>query len=228
MGNNTDYIIEGDSFDTEKKHVEEFQADFQVIVNGIINSYKLMLIKEYDVFENHELKIKNKLLKDFLKNDTIKQKLGLENYIFMPEPSVIDNDYNDFGYIDIAVISKKTSFIKENSEFIFECKRLDGGLDLNRKYLTEGIIRFVNEKYCSTHGINGMLGFLVKDMNIEENIIKINEIQNSENIKINFIQKIKKLDFEFEYGYLSRHKSISKKDFEITHLMLDYSSFFNN
>jgi len=227
MGNLDGNITGGDNSSSKKKHVREFQNDFQVILKGIISSYKLMLRKEYQVFENHEVKIKNKLLKDFLQNNENRKNLGLLNFRFFSESSSgIDESYDDVGYTDITVLKLSPFFNKEKSEFIFECKRLDGTLDLNRKYLTEGVLRFVEEKYCSIHGIHGMLGFVVRDIDLDKNIIKINDLQEKENIRINPIQQIEKI--ELEYTYLSKHKSISKNNIEITHLMLDYSLFFNN
>lgn len=57
--------------------------------------------------------------------------------------------------------------------FLFECKRLDGGSDLSKKYIEKGLIRFCNGKYCAdfdgsiiiqerTPNFGGMLGYVVK------------------------------------------------------------------
>lgn len=43
-----------------------------------------------------------------------------------------------------------------------ECKRIDGTADLNKKYVKEGVARFVTQKYSSYYGRNVMLGFVVK------------------------------------------------------------------
>ena len=74
----------------------------------------------------------------------------------------------------------KSDFEKDDAYYITECKRVDGSSDLNKKYVKEGVARFVTEKYSSYYGRNIMLGFVVKKIDISSNVKLIEEIQNAD------------------------------------------------
>jgi hypothetical protein len=66
------------------------------------------------------------------------------------------------GRIDIKIIYS----FDEEEYFGMECKRVSSrttGKDreLAKKYITEGIVRFVNGIYCPRHGCAAMLGFVI-------------------------------------------------------------------
>ena len=50
------------------------------------------------------------------------------------------------GRVDIRILLK-SDFEKDDAYYITECKRIDGSSDLNKKYVKEGVARFVTEKY---------------------------------------------------------------------------------
>lgn len=190
--------------------------NFEFILNQIYKCYQKMMV-DYDFIENNENKIKNRLFKDYLNNQNIRNELGLNQYLFKTETGIIDNDYNEKGYTDIEIIDLKGSFKSTESFYIIECKRIDGvnsnyQNSLNNKYVFEGINRFIEEKYPTHYKVNGMLGFIVNCIDINDNIRHFTDLINYE-----FIQG-------FEFSYKSNHITITNKEIVLYHLMLDYSS----
>ena len=84
----------------------------------------------------------------------------------------VSNPYN-YSYFTVS-----GHWEQEKAYFIIECKRLDGNKTLNDKYKNEGINRFITKKYSSYYGANGMIGFVVKKIDIDENIKKIGSFLN--------------------------------------------------
>ena len=125
------------------------------------------------------------------------------------------------------------SHANKKSYFVFECKNLDGESALNSQYIQEGIHRFVNEKYPTTLGRNGMIGFMIKPTDIESNTKKINNLidktgTNAEIVEVrnHTTENLKKyqINQNFDFSYCSKHQTIiDKKPFDLYHLMLDYS-----
>ena len=140
------------------------------ILKGIIEAYRLIMDNNYSNIDNLEDKITGRILIDFLEEDRFRNELGLEDFRFIPEPATYDEDYNQVGYVDIRVLvnHKLNGFNTTKADYIIECKRIDGGKDLNRKYITNGIYRFVNELYTkyNIHKVSAMLGFIVKKLDI--------------------------------------------------------------
>ena len=66
-------------------------------------------------------------------------------------------------------------------------------------------------------------------MSIKDNISQINQIVIDEKIPINSIIPIipHSFDSSFDSSYYSRHTTVSAKEAEIYHLMLDFSSKIN-
>lgn len=144
------------------------------------------------------------MLSNYLNNNNLRQKFELMNFLFDPEVPVNN------GRSDIKIQTKDT-FIDTSAFYIIECKRLDGNSKLNKAYIEHGINRFTtkyksenHEYYYSSHyGINGMIGFVIKNINIDNNILKIGNFFNIiENNKL--------------YG--SNHKNC-----KLFHLMMDIS-----
>lgn len=212
----------------DKSH---YIPQMEIILRAIIAAYNSMLRPEYSKIENHEEKITGRLHVDFLDDDEFRESMNLGDYHFFPETPSYNESYKQIGFSDIKVrVTKKISgFINTTkADYIIECKRLDGGLSLNREYLKEGIIRFVEEKYTAKnkHNISAMLGFIVKKISIMENIAKINQLAIDEKIRINTVSPIvsQQIDHSFINSYYSKHTTISGKEAEIYHLMLDFSS----
>lgn len=180
---------------------------------------------------NHEEKIRNILLENYLENDNIRNDLELDKLHLRFIPEVVE-DYNNEnnvykGRVDIKVVSE--NWFKEKYDYyIIECKRLDGRSDLNKKYVDNGIKRFVSEPilYSSYNGKNIMFGFIVKDIDIKENSQKINVLQRN---KLN--EKIKS-DFKMiseteRYCKYSGEYYLKSSELELVHLFFDFSTIIS-
>lgn len=190
------------------------KKDFEFVMSKIYDCYLLMLDR-YSIVENNENKIRNRLYKDFLKPTKLKEKLGLSDWVFHPEVPEIDEDYHEHGRTDIMFYSPKEFLKDDDAYYVIECKRLDGNKTLNDAYIENGINRFISEKYPIYKKVNGMLGFIVKAIDIAKNSVRLN---------------ITSKDFitNFQYAYASNHTTKnSKKEFTLYHLMLDFSSKIN-
>ena len=175
-----------------------YETEFKNLLLNIYSCYELIILDKKEVPSNDENKIRDILL-EYLKNTEIRQKICLiEGYRFDKE---VDEG---IGRVDIKIISIN-DFENFEAYFIIECKRLDGNKTLNDKYKTEGIDRFVTEKYSSYYGVNGMIGFVVKGIDIDKNINKIGDFfETIENNKL--------------------YKSIHKPSVILYHLMMDFSN----
>lgn len=194
-------------------------SNFEFILIQMFKCYQKMLV-DYDFVENNENKIKNRLYKDYLNNQNIRDELGLNQYLFKTETGMIDDDYNEKGYSDIEVIDLKGSFKSTDAFYIIECKRLDDvnpqyQSSLNNKYILEGINRFIEEKYPTHHRVNGMFGFVVKNIDIKENCKHFSDF------------KLYPFIDNFEFSYRSNHITKTEKTITLYHLMLDFSTKIN-
>lgn len=153
------------------------------IINSILECCEIMesdCIANKIQFNNHEEQIRDYLFFKYLENQEIRNKTGLSKFRFISEAPENYEDYKPKGRVDLKVFSSSWFNFPEGY-FIIECKRIDGSKTLNRKYINEGIQRFViGEKplYSSYFGRNCMLGFVVKDIDIHSNTEKINDLQN--------------------------------------------------
>ena len=126
--------------------------------------------------ENHEDKISNRLIAKYLNIES-------NNFLYVPQCLEHFDEATDLyiGRTDITVFSRN-NYCDSPPYHIIECKRIDGGSNLNRKYITEGVMRFFspahNPKYSSYYKKNIMFGYVVKAIDIPSNTDKINEMQN--------------------------------------------------
>ncbi len=189
---------------------------FEFILSQIYSCYNKML-KDYSLIENNENLIRNGLHKNYLENNQIREELQLTPYLFDTEVELYNEDNDSVkGRTDIKVYNAIERTKNTNSYYIIECKRIDGTNELNKKYVSNGINRFIeNEKYPSFKKANGMIGFVVNPIDIEQNTKYFSDLK--------FHQFIK----EFKYSYVSNHKTTNSKDITLYHLMLDYSSKIN-
>lgn len=201
-----------------------YNEEFEDVFSKIIACYEMMINTNIEV-ESDENVIRDFLLKNYLKNNAIRNELKLTDFLFDRE---VPED-NDLGRTDIKIQTRNT-FQDTKAYYIIECKRLDcqnqyGKTGLNGIYISEGICRFTSSKYSCYYKTNGMLGFVVQPMNIQDNIVCINNILNNSDFPSNTRQNIKhrKLVDNFDYSYYSTH-TIGDDEIVIYHLMLDFSS----
>ena len=168
---------------------------------------------------NDENLIRNILLEEYINHGQ-----RMKNFLFLPE---IYTNYTGHGHYkgrtDIYV-KFETDFQEKEAYFIAECKRLDGLTTLNKKYVKEGIRRFVANppKYSSFYGTSMMIGFIVKPIDMQANAKRIEVIQNQatdQTMHGNWIYKDKTGKTErFECVYRNRKPPIT-----LQHLFADFS-----
>ncbi|WP_035237643.1 hypothetical protein [Desulfobacter vibrioformis] len=199
-------------------------AEFQDILSKIVECYKLMM-SDGILVNNDENEIRDVLHRDYLNNNSIRNSLGLTDYLFDPEVP----EANTQGRTDIKIQTPDT-FLDTFAYYIIECKRLDNGnpsgrTGLNAKYIKNGIMRFVEGKYSTYCKLNGMIGFIVETMDINKNIQHINWLLDSKYFQTNTLEKLSSQLFiqDFKYQYCSVHKDLKNNKFSLYHLMLDFS-----
>ncbi len=86
-------------------------------------------------------------------------------------------------------------------------------------------MRFVSEYYSTYYSLNGMIGFVVDEMDINENIENINTVNNNYFKESNTQQNLKHSNLidNFDFHYLSKHTTNTDEKFILYHLMLDFS-----
>lgn len=201
-----------------------YRAHFEKITNYIIDICKLV-VEDYEKRQlklpNDENSIRSIMLEEYLK--TQKNSYGMSDYRFeleVPENYVGNGQH--IGRVDIRILLK-SDFEKEDAYYIIECKRIDGTADLNKKYVKEGVARFVMQKYSSYYGRNIMLGFVVKKIDMSANVQLIEGIQNAD------LDQHMHGDFELieEDGATKSYKCmyhIQSGELELRHIFSDYSS----
>lgn len=201
-----------------------YNAEFEDILSKIIACYNLMRSDNVSL-ANNENAIRDVLLKNYLKDNAIRKKIELTNYLFDRE---VPEDRGS-GRTDVKIQTLDT-FQDVGAYYTLECKRLDaanpaGRSGLNAQYIENGICRFVSKTYSAYHKTNGMLGFVVESLNIRENAASINHLLKTAFTKSNTVQelKYKKLVAGFEFSYASAHRTEENDVVIIYHLMLDFS-----
>lgn len=203
--------------------------EFQDVLTKVVDCYRLMLSNNVRV-ANHENEIRDELLINYLKNNKIRNQLQLTKYLFDRE---VPEDTTN-GRTDIKVQTINT-FTNTSAYYIIECKRLDGKnlkgeTGLNAEYIGNGIMRFVSGQYPTNKYLNGMIGFVVEQMDISANITNINHLLKEKFSESNTETVLTSLSFikDFQYQYYSLHKCKDNKKIKLYHLMLDFSANVEN
>lgn len=156
--------------------------DFEQISNYLVESCKSLAwdyTQQGKQLPNNENQIRTILLEEYLDDDDQRKVHGMSGYRFEPETQEhYDGQGNYIGRADIRIILK-TDFEKRNAYYLAECKRIDGSDDLNKKYVREGVKRYVTRKYSAYYGKDLMLGFVVKQISISQNAKEIESLQNA-------------------------------------------------
>ncbi|MDN3510051.1 MAG: hypothetical protein NG784_01910 [Candidatus Jettenia sp.] len=203
-------------------------AELQDLLIKIVYCYRLMLSNNVRV-ANNENQIRDVLLINYLKNNEIRNRLQLTAYLFDKE---VPED-NTKGRTDIKVQTMNT-FVDTSAYYIIECKRLDGQnlkgkTGLNAEYIGRGIMRFVSGQYSTNKYLNGIIGFVVTQMDIDANVENINHLLKKTFSEAHTETVLTSLNFirDFQYQYYSLHKSTGNKKIKLYHLMFDFSANMN-
>ena len=170
---------------------------------------------------NHENKISNRLVERYLDMNF----LGLRFILEKPEHYDDTTDTHE-GRTDITVVS--SDWLKNrDAYYIVECKRLDGKKSLNRKYVVDGISRFVispSPKYSSHYGKNIMLGYIVQAINISENASEIDDFQRELLIGVTISEMKSVCDDGKGFScYQCLYQADGDLNVELAHLFYDFS-----
>lgn len=177
---------------------------------------------------NHEEKIRNHLLENYLDNDEIRVKIGLDKMClrFIAEvPENYDSTKEVYsGRVDLKVVGQNW-FTNCKDYFIIECKRIDGSAELNKKFIDNGVCRFTTDPilYPSYKNKNIMFGFIVKNIGIDDNAILIDKLQK-ENPNISIKQGFTQIENQIKNActYMSLYL-VKRKVLELKHLFYDFS-----
>jgi len=213
---------------SHKNNPQIYNEEFINLLDKIVLCYKIML-KDRGQLENNENKIRDELLINYLNNNAVREKIKLKNFIFNRE---VPED-NSVGRTDIK-IQTINSFVETSAYYIIECKRLDnvnlnGASGLNAEYVKEGIMRFVTGYYSCYYRVNGMIGFIVKQLDIHANSSEINCIIKQQYPQSNTRQNLQQVSLiqDFEFLYSSIHSIASNREIKLYHLMLDFSNIIS-
>lgn len=200
-----------------------YRANFEKIANYILNICELV-VEDYEKKQlklpNDENKIRSIMLEEYMKKQ--KDAYGMSDYRFELEvPENYAGGGQHIGRVDIRILLK-SDFEKEDAYYVIECKRIDGTSDLNKKYVKEGVARFITQKYSSYYGRSIMLAFVVKKLDIPANTRLIEKIQNAD------LDGHMHGDFEFikSNGVAESYKclyQIQSGEVELRHIFSDYS-----
>lgn len=176
---------------------KEYREEIRKSIINKMNSYLLqacydmndVYTKREDKIQNNENIIRNVLLEEFLNDDIYRKKWDMCSYRFeLESPENYDFKLkNHVGRSDIKVMRQDDYFENKEKYYIIECKRIDGRSTLNKKFVDEGVLRFMTSKYSSYYGQSTMIGFVVENgVDIEKNYFKIIDYQQI--LKINSIE----------------------------------------
>ena len=205
-----------------------YRANFEKITNYILEICELT-VRDYEKKQlklpNEENTIRSIMLEEYMKKQ--KYNYGMSSYRFELEvPEHYAGNGRHVGRVDIRILLK-SDFEKEDAYYIIECKRIDGTAELNKKYVKEGVARFINQKYSSYYGRNIMLGFVVKKLDVSANARLIEKIQNSDSnqhMHGNF-QLVGKEGATESYKCMYQ---IQSGQIELRHIFSDYSSIIQH
>lgn len=203
-----------------------FHSEFERVLSHTILGYKQMLADNVKL-TNDENSIRDVLLYSYLKKSSFKKKNSLNDFLFDKELE------ENTGRVDIRVMPVNP-FISDEAYYIIECKRLNskntsGKTGLNGEYIAEGVCRFVSQKYSCYHQTNGMIGFVVEDLDINKNIVTLNTLLSSQFPEAYTVKEISKRDIAngFNFSYYSTHTS-NKNELLLYHLMFNFSGNIRN
>lgn len=211
-----------------KKELKDalMQSSFEKIVQYLMDMSEALvsdLAKRGDTLPNDENRIRSIILEEYLDKDEVRKNNRMTSYRFTPENM---ENYSGVGtYIgrtDIR-ITLTSDFKKKNAYYIVECKRIDGLDPLNKKYVEEGVGRFVRKKYSSYYGRNLMFGFVIKKVNISQNTKKIEDIQNASTDSL-LHGDIKIIGTSGVSEHYKCTYKIASGELELRHIFADFSS----
>lgn len=218
-----------------KKEENFYEQDFNKILKLCIFAHSKMIENENNLDGKDEETLRN-ILMYYMENNRGIFKLG--RYVIDAESAEIYN-HTTQGYCDLKItIPTNDDWTNEPlNYYIIECKRLNGESRKTDLYITQGIHRFISEKYSNNMNIGGMIGFIESSQKRDiENNCDVNSIVQDINSKLtnkykhNIEEKLilAIINDKFFNSYESKHKinNINKnRNIKLIHLFLDNRNF---
>ena len=188
-----------------------YDTRFIELLNEINKCYSFLRI------DNPEIPKKENDIRDLLVDKYLVK--HMLDYSFKKE------EYNNQGRVDIYIVDKITL---NKPKFIIECKLIDnhnvnGTTGLNAEYIKEGIYRFLSEYYFieNNYHTNCMIGFVIEDLDLNQNIISLNSLSNI--LFKNLVEITHEIKPHINNIYQSKYLTCNKKEFTVYHLMMDFT-----
>ena len=184
------------------------------ILTDCARVYELVVSNGF-CLKNNENEIRNKLA-ELLEDDDFKTYRTSMVKNFQVDHEVPEGQH---GRVDIRFLPVNP-YQGQKVYYIIECKRLDGSNHLNKEYIEHGIKRFkTSGKYSTRLGFNGMMGFLVKPLDVALTCGNINTNMAAD-------EQLKAVAFITTPGCYAFESSLNTPLERITllHLWMDFSS----
>lgn len=187
------------------------------VLKLIIHCHGEILSKE-KLSDNLENYLRNVLVKYMRAN---KELYDVQYIFFDVESGELTLDDKLIGFLDVKAFNLGDKEVANEDEyFSFECKRLDGSSESSKKYVQNGIKRYISGKYSSKMPLASMIGF-VQGGSVDVNVKLIN-IQLRPDKNTYTIQELEEIELvdDFEGSFLSIHKRTNSSLIDLYHLML--------
>ncbi len=194
-------------FQFRRKQLEDLMTDCASAYEAVMSCG--------EIIKNDENTIRDKLA-EYLEDDEFKNNNTLTVKNFHVDHEVPEGQHGrvDFRFLQV------NPYEGEKVYYIIECKRLDGSGRLNKEYVDRGINRFkTKDKYSTRLGVNGMIGFLVRPLDVLETCGNINTYLLVEEKLISLPDKTTSGCFDFESSHDAPFGRIT-----LLHLWMNFSS----
>ena len=154
----------------------------------------------------YENDVRNRFIIDLTQNNKIiENALKYDHIILIPESyDPLKRSKSDIRFI-----------ITHICELVFECKKLSSA---EKRYLNDGLIRFIELKYAEKENDGGMIGFVVSP-NFIETVYKLKK----KVVSFHIIKLIDKHVLNYKYSFQSLHKRKNSTSILISHLFFNFS-----
>lgn len=177
----------------------------RLYIKSIVDTYG-RLIKTIGI----ENDIRDRFMYDFYHESPLLKELIQSNILFVNWERWVFKNENNFGRTDL-------SFGISSFEYVVECKRLKSA---SKKYISEGLYRFIKNEYSSNESYAGMIGFVV-----EENITNISDELKNKCLKEEFNnnsfanEKLK----DWKFGFKTAHNRVNNTEINLYHLFFEFT-----
>jgi len=211
-------------FKSEAVNVAFDNGVISIIIAHLIKCSKKMkadCIVDNNPLINHEDRVTDRLIAKYLNAEP-------DNFRYEPQsPENFNEDTDHYiGRTDIKVISRDYFNVSAQAYFVIECKRIDGSNDLNKKYITEGVARFVCHptKYSSYYKQNIMFGYVVRALDISDNAGQIDKLQSYLLKEVMATNLVLKQNDDPQYCiYVCEYVSTHIGRIELSHLFFNFA-----